>query len=171
MRIKVVSALYVLFPLIYIPNPAAAQSNPPSPLQSRPSVQQLPSTTKLLDFQRGDPLGRLKLRQELENKLSNRPRANDLLNDSQGHAGAIGIQKLAPGSQCAPILEYQAPRLDRKMILEIPREFSSNMPMLEGLQPCCSDFRTLWMTPRAAPFLGDSRIGAFLPPSLHAQTP
>jgi hypothetical protein len=43
------------------------------------------------------------------------------------------------------ILIWQAPPdLDRNMILEIPKDFSSNMPIIKGLPPSPADFRGLF---------------------------
>jgi hypothetical protein len=75
----------------------------------------------------------------------------------------MGTQSLAEASRCSHILIFQAPTLDSKMIKEVPREFASNMPRSEGLQPCCRDFHSGMVLPRMAPLVGPGRIGALAP--------
>lgn len=44
--------------------------------------------------------------------------------------------------RCAHIVISEAPEIDPKMVEEIPRTFSSNMPTLQGVRPCCRDFHS-----------------------------
>src|SRR5258708_4387383 len=54
---------------------------------------------------------------------------------------ALGILPQVKASQCAHIVILETEtKTDSKMVAEVPREFSSNMPILEGLpQPCYRD--------------------------------
>src|SRR5437016_4393798 len=74
-----------------------------------------------------------------------------------------GILPQLEATQCGHIVVLQAPNLDTKIMKEVPREFNSNMPMFEGLPPCCRDFRAaivprtfhgLMPIPPTAPFVG-----------------
>jgi hypothetical protein len=152
MRVGMVSALWVLLPLLYSPRPASAQSNPVSP--------QLPSLAKLSELPKGGESARVGSRTDFadEPKSGLRSFRNFLI--QQEGASAMGIQSPVEASRCAHILIYQAPIMDSKTIKEVPREFSSNMPTLEALQPCCRDFCRVMVIPQMSPFVGPGRTPA-----------
>jgi hypothetical protein len=53
--------------------------------------------------------------------------------------------------ESAHILIWQAPPdLDQSMILEIPKDFCSNMPIIKGLPPFSGDFRGVFNQPPSA---------------------
>ncbi len=56
--------------------------------------------------------------------------------------------------RCAHIVLSEVPEIDPKMVEEIPRTFSSNMPTLQGLRPCSCDLHSesnLFRTESATP--------------------
>jgi len=163
MRIGIVSALFVPLLLVYSPGPAAAQFNPVSPELSQVLLPKLPSPPKFPVLPRAADSGSFGLSGDLtiEPMYALGPLRNSVVR--QEGASAMGTQSLAEASRCDHILIFQAPTLDSKMIKEVPREFASNMPRLEGLQPCSRDFHSGMVLPRMAPLVGPGRIGALAP--------
>ena len=48
----------------------------------------------------------------------------------------------ADNKECAHILVYKAPNVDPSMVQEVPKQFASNMPRLQGPAPrCCEQDR------------------------------
>ena len=157
MRRGTVSALCLLLSLICSSRPVVAQSNPSSP--TLPLPQKLAGPAKLFDFPRGAETGSILLRADSTNASTNSPQSwtNLLPQQNRPIVGQFWAEFTEPirkgflpqleTSQCAHIVIFPAPNMDSKIIKEVPREFSSNMPMFEGLPPCCRDFRAA-MLPR-----------------------
>jgi len=54
----------------------------------------------------------------------------------------VNVRPFEVAPESAHILVWQAPPdLDQAMILEIPKDFSTNMPIIKGLPPFSRDFR------------------------------
>ena len=159
MRIGMVSTLCV-FPLICAPRPAAAQLNPASPQPPHTFLWKLPTPARLSEFSRAAESNGARFRTEHPNEPFLLVVAG-LAETHQVGAGAMGIQSPVETSRCAHILIYPAPIVDSKMIIKAPKEFPSNMPTFEGLQPCWRDFRGAIVTPQGSPFVGPGPIGAF----------
>jgi hypothetical protein len=161
MRAGTVSAVCVLLSSICTAPLAAAQSNPPSPLVPQASPKKLPAPAKLFELPRGTETGSVPLQVDSTNEFTNPPQTWMNLLPQQNRPSTIAeqlqvelAQRMKKGflpqveaSRCTQIIIFQAPNMDSKMIEEVPREFSSNMPMLEGLPPCCRDFHAA-MVPR-----------------------
>ncbi len=156
MRIGMVSALWILLPLISSPRPALGQSTSPQAAPGLPS--EAARAAEHSEPPRGTEsggVGRIYLKNEPRNVLR-------FLNDPQGGAGATGIHSPVEASRCAHIVIYQAPTMDSEIIKEAPRAFARNMPTFEGLQPCCRDFRIV-IPQGDLPFVSPGRIGALAP--------
>jgi hypothetical protein len=157
MRGGTVSALCLLFSLICSSRPVVAQSNPSSP--TLPLPQKLAAPAKLFEFPRGAETGSILFRTDSANESTNSPQSWMILLPQQNRPTVDqfrpelkerftkGFLPQLETSQCAHIVIFQAPNMDSKIIKEVPREFSSNMPMFEGLPPCCRDFSAA-MVPR-----------------------
>ena len=121
--------------------PIAAQTNSPS----RP-IQRL-----LEDFQSAD--------KPSANSSSDAARSSSGNKATGQDPSALGKAREAPrfwqengqlrssapdaGKGCAHILVYKAPDVDAAMLQEVPKEFASNMPKLQGWpQSCCGDIRS-----------------------------
>lgn len=128
---------------IWSPSTVIAQSlGPKSPQSIQPLPQKAPSDRKLLAFQKASEQNKQIFFVDPQGK----PR---LLAPSQKFI----VMEDTPES--AHILIWQAPDMDQNMILEIPRDFSSNMPIIKGLPPCSADFRGVFINqplPSANPF-------------------
>jgi len=163
MRIGMVSALYVILPLIYSPCPMAGQSKPASP-QAAPGVRsEAGLAAKLPERPRGAESGGDEFRFYFKNDPTRVLQINRFFSDLQERAWRNGNQSPLGTGQCAHIVIYQAPIMDSQMIKETPRAFARNMPTFEGLQPCCRDFRSAMVIPQGAPFVSPRRIGALDP--------
>jgi len=163
MRIRIVSVLWVFLPLISSPHLAAAQLNPLNSQPPQESVRKPPLPAKLSEFRRGPEAKDNEWRSDLTNDSANVLRSLRNLVIQRDGASAIGIQSPVVPSRCAHIVVFEAPDVDSKMILEVPREFASNMPTFEGLQPCCRDFHRDMAFPQLAPFEDFGRIGTLTP--------
>jgi hypothetical protein len=157
-----VSALCVLLLLICSPQPTAAQSTPLNSNLQQPSLENSAPPAKLFELPRDSASRGFGGRTFLTNDPTIRQRVEKFLSDQQEGTGAMGIQSPVAASGCAHILIYEAPSVDSKMIIEVPKEFNSNMPKLEGLQPCLGDLRKL-VIPQLAPLNGSGRIGQLAP--------
>ena len=168
MRIGMISALCILLPFIFSPRPAAAQLNPASSQLSQDFLRRLPSlANKVSELPRVAESGGVGLHADLANEPTNvlqtlRNGAAQLNNEPE-ETGATGIQPSVGANRCAHIVIYQAPIIDSKMIIHVPREFASNMPTWQGLQACCRDFRSVIAIPQFTPFMGPGRIGPLAP--------
>jgi hypothetical protein len=162
MRIRIVSALCVFLPLICSPRPAAAQFNPSLPPMPQAFARKLPQPGKLLGLQTGANSGGggtdAEIRSRLRSLLQKRG------GEQRPETGAMSIQSLVNAGHCAHIEIIQAPDVDSKMMKEVPQNFASNMPMWQGLQPCCGDFVGTTVIPRRAPFVNPGQIGDFYLP-------
>jgi hypothetical protein len=157
MRRGTVSALCLLLSWICSSRPVAAQSNPPTP--TLPLPQKLAVPAKLFELPRGAEIGSILLRTDSTNESANSPQSLMNLLPQQNRPNVDQLraeltERIRKGflpqletSQCAHIVIFPAPNMDSKIIKEVPREFNSNMPMIEGLPPCCRDFRAA-MVPR-----------------------
>src|SRR5436309_343178 len=157
MRRGTVSALCLLLSLICSSRPVVAQSNPSGP--TPPLPQKLAAPAKLFEFPRGAETGRIVFRTDSTNESTNSPQSWMSLLPQQNRPSvdqfrAELTERIRKGflpqletSQCAHIVIFPAPNMDSKIVKEVPREFNSNMPMFEGLPPCCRDFRAA-MVPR-----------------------
>jgi hypothetical protein len=158
MRIRMISALSVVLALIYS---AAAQVNPSLPPSPQATFGQLPLPAKLSEFQKGTESGQSRLRSDLSKESALRSLRN-LLIQREG-ANAMGMQSPMAGSRCAHMVIFQAPNVDSNMIIERPRELTSDMPTFAGLQACSGDFRQEVVFQAVAPFDGSGRISTLVP--------
>jgi hypothetical protein len=119
---------------IWSPGTVTAQSvGPKSPQSIQPSPQKALSDMKPLAFQKASEQSKQIFFMDTQGK----PR---LLAPSQEFI----VMEDTPES--AHILIWQAPPdMDQNMILEIPKDFSSNMPIIKGLPPCSADFRGVFI--------------------------
>jgi hypothetical protein len=119
---------------IWSPSPVIAQSlGPKSPQSIQPLPQKALSDTKPLAFQKASKQSKQISFMDTQGK----PR---LLAPSQNFM----VMEDTPES--AHILVWQAPPdMDQSMILEIPKDFSSNMPIVKGLPPSSADFRGVFI--------------------------
>jgi hypothetical protein len=46
-------------------------------------------------------------------------------------------------NECGHILIWEMPEIDPRMVKEVPKEFKTTMPILQGLPPCCRESRTV----------------------------
>jgi hypothetical protein len=163
MRIRMISALCVVLSLIYSPRPAAAQVNPSVPPLPQATFGKLPLPAKLSEFQKGTESGQSRLHSELAKESANTLRSlRNLLIQREG-ASAMGMQSPMEGSRCAHMVIFQAPNVDSNMIIERPRELTSDMPTFAGLQACSGDFRREEVFLAVAPFDGSGRISTLVP--------
>jgi hypothetical protein len=158
-----VSVLWVFLPLISSPHLAAAQLNPPNSQPPQASVRKPPLSAKLSEFRRGPEAKDIEWRSDLTNESANVLRSLRNLVIQRDGASANGTQSPVEPSRCAHIVVFEAPDVDSKMILGVPREFASNMPTFAGLQPCCGDFHSDVAFPQVPPFEGFGRIGTLAP--------
>lgn len=163
MRIGMVSALCAVLSLICSPRSAVAQSNPPNLKPPQATLRSLPLPVKLSELPGGAESRGIASRTDLKNEPTNVVRSLRALVIHQEGASPTGIQSPTAASRCAHILIFQAPTMDSKMIIEVPRESIPNMPRLDGLQPCCEDFRRAMVIPHLVPFMGPGRIGPLAP--------
>jgi hypothetical protein len=160
MRIRMISALSVVLALIYS---AAAQVNPSLPPSPQATFGQLPLPAKLSEYQKGTESGQSRLHSDLTRESANTLRSlRNLLIQREG-ANAMGMQSPIAGSRCAHMVIFQAPNVDSNMILEMPRESTSEMPTFRGLQACSGDFRREVVFQAVAPFDGAGRISTLVP--------
>lgn len=119
---------------ILSPSTVTAQSlGPRSPQSIQPLPQKALSDMKPLAFQKASEQSKQTFFMDTQGK--SRPLA-----PSQ----KFMVMKETPDS--AHILIWQAPpNMDQNMILEIPKDFSSNMPIIKGLPPCSADFRGVFI--------------------------
>jgi hypothetical protein len=156
MRIRMVSALCVLLPLIYSPRPAAAQFNPSLPPIPQAFARKLPSPAKLSELQTGGNSGGVATDAELMSKLRSLVQQRGAKRRQE--TNPMEILSLGEGNKCAHIDIIQARDVDAKMIKEVPKDFASNMPMWQGLQSCFRDFLGITVIPRAAPLVNPGQI-------------
>lgn len=159
MRIGMIAALCVFLPSIYYPSQALAQLNHADQKKLPPLSRKPSSSVDHSQAPKGAESGNVGDRTEIANKLLNVPRATKFLGFPEEGAGAMGFQSTLSASQCAHILVYKAPNVDSNMAKEVPREFASKMPMLDGLQPCCGDFRGVMALPQVVPFEHGGALG------------
>ena len=134
MRSHLPYVISLLLLWIWSPRTVTAQSlGPKSPQSIQPSPQKALSGTKPLAFQKVSQ----QTKQIFFMDAQGKPR---LLAPSQ----EFMVTEDTPES--AHILIWQAPPdMDQNMILEIPKDFSSNMPIIKGLPPCSADFRGVFI--------------------------
>lgn len=134
MRSHLPSVVSLLLLWIWSPSTVIAQSlGPKSPQSIQPLPQKALSDTKPLAFQKASEEGKQIFFKDAQGK----PR---LLAPSQ----SFMVMEDTPKS--AHILIWQAPPdMDQDMILEIPKDFSSNMPIIKGLPPFSADFRGVFV--------------------------
>jgi hypothetical protein len=163
MRIRVISALCVVLPLIYFPPPVAAQINPSVLHLPQASVRRLPSPGKLSEFQRGADLGPRASSLALANETANALRSLRYLLSQREVASAVETRSPIEAAQCGHIVMFPAPDVDPKMIIEAPKEAGGNISTFEGLQACRADYSRDVSFLQLAPNAGSWRIRA-LPP-------
>lgn len=131
-RLPYVVSLLLLW--IWSPGAVTAQSlGPKSPQSIQPSPQKALSDMKPLAFQKASEQSKQIFFMDTQGKPK-------LLAPSQKFI----VMEDTPES--AHILIWQAPPdMDQSMILEIPKDFSSNMPIIKGLPPCSADFRGVFI--------------------------
>jgi hypothetical protein len=159
MRMQVASALCVVLLSTCSPRPAAAQLNPANtkPIQSF-SAKPLADAKFSAGLQNAE-LAAAAPASKLRDELAQRAR-RALLDRLQEKAATEPV----PCAQCAHILVWKAPNIDPKMILDLPQDYSSPMPIVHGLSPCPDDFRGVLMLPQAPPqvpmplFIGPPRL-------------
>jgi len=147
MRIQLASALCVALLSTCSPPPAAAQSNPANtkPIQSffaKPLADAALSARWSAGPQNAEQAA-AGLASDLRDAMH---RATKPFLDIQQEKSAT---EPSPCGQCAHMLIFRAPSMDEKMIIELPQDYSSPMPMYRGLLPCPQDFRGSLMTPPA----------------------
>jgi hypothetical protein len=145
MRSHLPYVISLLLLWIWSPGTLTAQSlGPKSPQSIQPSPQKPLSDTKPLAFQKVSE----QTKQIFFMDAQGKPR---LLAPSQKFI----VTEDTPES--AHILIWQAPPdMDQNMILEIPKDFSSNMPIFKRLPPFPGDFRGVFINQpvqSANPFL------------------
>ena len=159
MRIGMIAALCVLLPSIYYPSQALAQLNHADQKKLQPLSRKPSSSVNHSQAPKGTESRDVGFRTEIANKLLNVPKATKFLGFPEEGAGAMGFQSTLGASQCAHILVYKAPNVDSNIAKEVPREFTSKMPMLDSLQPCCGDFRGAMALPQVVPFEHSGALG------------
>lgn len=115
------------------PSTVTAQSlGPKSPQSIQPLPQKALSDMKPLAFQKASE----------ESKQI-------FFVDAQGKPGLLAPSQefmMEDTPESAHILTWQAPPdMDQNMILKIPKDFSSNMPIIKGLPPFSADFRGVFI--------------------------
>ena len=163
MRIRVISALCVVLPLICSSRPAAAQFNPSVPQLPQASFRKLPSPAKLSEFQRGVDLGHKASSSDIANETANALRSLRHLLSQREVANAVETPSSVEAAQCAHIVTFPAPKVDPKMIIEVPKEAGGNISRFEGLQACGDDYSREVSFLQLAPNVGSWRIGALAP--------
>jgi hypothetical protein len=163
MRIRLVSALCVVLPLICSSHPAAAQFNPSIPQLPQASFRKLPSPAKLSEFQRGGDLGHRASSSDLANETTNTLRSLRYLLGQRDVANAVEKPSPVEAAQCAHIVMFPAPDVDPKMIIEVPKEAGGSMSTFEGLQACRADYSREVSFLQLPPNAGSWRIGARAP--------
>jgi hypothetical protein len=157
MRSIKLSVLCAVLQLLYLPRPAAAQFNPSLSPMPQTFARKLASPAKLMELQTGAGSGAVGTDAELMDKVRRLLQRRDA---EQGRAPiSIRIEPSFEAGRCAHIDIIPAPDVDAKMIKEIPKNFASNMPMLQGPQSCCGDFLGVVVIPRAAPLVRPGQIG------------
>jgi hypothetical protein len=162
MRIRLLSALCVLFPAIYSPRPAAGQSNAASLPAPQASPQKALSPASSSEFARTAESGTFWFRADLTNAPTSSFRGDPLRNDQKDRIGALRTNSPVTPGQCAHILLFQAPAVDSRIFMGVPKEFASNMPVWRGAQPCCSDLGKS-VSPQPVPFAPPGQIGPLSP--------
>jgi hypothetical protein len=62
------------------------------------------------------------------------------LSGQQDAPSVLGIRTQPEAERCAHIVISPTPNIDPRMVKDIPKTFSSNMPRLQVLQPCCREY-------------------------------
>ena len=134
MRSHLPYVISLLLLWIWSPRTVTAQSlGPKSPQSIQPSPQKALSDMKLLPLRQASEQSKRLFFRDTQGKPK-------LLAPSQKFI----VTEDTPES--AHILIWQAPPdMDQNMILEIPKDFSSNMPIFKGLPPFCADFRGVFI--------------------------
>jgi hypothetical protein len=156
MRIRMVSALCAILALIYSPRPATAQFNPALPPMRQAFARKLPLPGNLSELQTGANSRSVGTDAELLSRLRSLLQRRGA--EQRQEPGSIGMQSLFEAGRCAHMGIIQAPDVDSKMIKDVPKEFSSNMPTWPGLQSCSGDFLGTTVIPQAAPFVDPGQI-------------
>jgi hypothetical protein len=162
MRIRLLSALCVLLPAIYSPRTAVGQSNAASLSAPQASSQKTVSPGSSSEFARIAESGTPSFRSDFTNAPTNSFRGDSFRSDQIDGVGALAMHSSAAAAQCAHIVLYPAPAVDSKIIVGVPKEFASNMPVWHGAQPCCSDLGRS-ATPQPVPFEPRVQIGPLSP--------
>lgn len=172
MRTRTVSALCFSVSLICSPLPVAAQSNTASPSMPQASPQKAAGPARLVELPRDSETASAPLRIDSINGPTNPPQSwNVLAQQNRSNVDQLwsfknGILPQLEATWCGHIVIFQAPNIDSEMIQDVPQEFSSNMPLFEGLPPCCRDFHTtivprnfhgLMPIPPRAPFVAPGK--------------
>lgn len=147
-RLPYVFSLWLLW--IWSPRSVTAQScEPKRPPSIQPLLQKAPSDPKPLPFEKASEQSKPFFLRDAQGK----PR---LVAPSQTFFVMNNFKPLEDTPDSAHMLIWQAPPdMDQSMILEIPRDFRSNMPIIKGLPPSPADFRGLFSNqalPSANPF-------------------
>jgi hypothetical protein len=186
MRTGTVSAICVLLISICSPHPATAQSNASSPSMPQTPPQKAAGPARLVELPKGAEIRSVPLRTDSTNGPTNPPQPWNLLaqqytsNVDQLWPFKKGILPQLEATRCGHIVVFQAPNMDSEMIQDVPQEFSSNMPTLEGLPPCFRDSRTAMVSrdprrlapiPPSAPFVAPARIQPTPNPRIRLNNP
>jgi hypothetical protein len=117
MRIRILSALCVLLPVMYSPQQTVAQSNPASlPLPQAFSQKALWAASSP-EFPKTAESEMLLFRADLANGPTNSFPGDAFGNDQKDGIGAFAVHAPVTPGQCAHIVLYPAPAMDSKIVV------------------------------------------------------
>jgi hypothetical protein len=172
MRMKMLSALSIFVWMVCSSRPVAAQTSSSLPSMPQAFAQKLQQFNKPAVLQKSVEDTNAQVRSNLENAARALVRS---LGTSERQLDGTRETKILPApleaNSCGHMMIFEAPAMDSKMIQEVPKEFASNMPKIEAMQPCAQDMPKAIMTLRGAPLVNPDKPFVIIPKPVTAPRP